>query len=311
MIDTNTSLGDLAATGTDARSVLLRYQLDFCCGGGRSLATACEAAGLDLDQVVAELEVAANRGSDSVDWRERSVEELVEHILERYHRPLPDHIDSVLAAAEKVLADRGAPMHYREITRAALDGGLDGVAHQVVENLLELSGAGLVEVERIEEFDFAVDGFGQQGVAIGQASHFDGHFLSPALGALGEGHAPAAKDVGIGITAAGVARAFLAVEFAAGVSDLGAAACFGGALPAVGVVADIRLLEQLGANLTTQKRLVDRKRIDLLAGLIVYRYLDHLWFTYGPQYRGCVLVAARFGRCRSRAEPMRLGLDQP
>ena len=53
MIDTNTSLGDLAATGTDARSVLLRYQLDFCCGGGRSLATACEAAGLDLDQVVA------------------------------------------------------------------------------------------------------------------------------------------------------------------------------------------------------------------------------------------------------------------
>ena len=94
MIDTNTSLGDLAATGTDARSVLLRYQLDFCCGGGRSLATACEAAGLDLDQVVAELEVAANRGSDSADWRERSVEELVEHILERYHRPLPDHIDS-------------------------------------------------------------------------------------------------------------------------------------------------------------------------------------------------------------------------
>ncbi|MCA9633641.1 MAG: iron-sulfur cluster repair di-iron protein [Deltaproteobacteria bacterium] len=108
MIDTNTSLGDLAATGTDARGVLLRYQLDFCCGGGRSLATACEAAGLDLDQVVAELEVAANRGSDSADWRERSVEELVEHILERYHRPLPDHIDSVLAAAEKVERVHGA-----------------------------------------------------------------------------------------------------------------------------------------------------------------------------------------------------------
>lgn len=47
MIDANTSLGDLAATGTDARSVLLRYRLDFCCGGGRSLATACEAAELD------------------------------------------------------------------------------------------------------------------------------------------------------------------------------------------------------------------------------------------------------------------------
>lgn len=123
MIDTHTSLGDLAATGTDVRSVLLRYQLDFCCGGDRSLATACEAAGLDLEQVVDALKEAAKRGSDSVDWREGSVEDLVEHILERYHRPLLEHIDSVLVAAEKVervhaakkSCPRGLAAHLRSI----------------------------------------------------------------------------------------------------------------------------------------------------------------------------------------------------
>lgn len=102
MIDTNTSLGDLAATGADARSVLLRHQLDYCCRGGRSLAAACEAEGLDLPQVVSELEAAAKRGSASADWRERPSEEIVEHILERFHRPLLGHVASVLAAAEKV-----------------------------------------------------------------------------------------------------------------------------------------------------------------------------------------------------------------
>lgn len=102
MINTETSLGDLAATGPDARAVLLRHRLDFCCGGGQSLAEACEAGGLDLQQVVADLEAAAQRGSEFVDWRTRSVEELVNHILERFHQPLSDHINSVVAASEKV-----------------------------------------------------------------------------------------------------------------------------------------------------------------------------------------------------------------
>ncbi|MCA9634353.1 MAG: DUF542 domain-containing protein, partial [Myxococcales bacterium] len=102
MINTETSLGDLAATGPDARGVLLRHQLDFCCGGGQSLAEACKAGGLDLQQVVTDLEAAAARGAESVDWRTRSVEQLVNHILERFHRPLPDHVNSVVAAAEKV-----------------------------------------------------------------------------------------------------------------------------------------------------------------------------------------------------------------
>ena len=102
MINTETSLGDLAATGPGARGVMLRHQLDFCCGGGQTLAEACKAGGIDLQQVVTDLEAAAARGAESVDWRARSVEELVNHILVRFHQPLPDHINSVVAAAEKV-----------------------------------------------------------------------------------------------------------------------------------------------------------------------------------------------------------------
>lgn len=108
MTDINTTLGDLAATGASARSVLLRYQLDFCCRGGRTLAEACQASGLDTEEVASALEEAKRPGDESVDWRERPIDEVVEHILERYHRPLLDHIDSVCAAADRVERVHGA-----------------------------------------------------------------------------------------------------------------------------------------------------------------------------------------------------------
>ncbi len=101
MIHPNATLADLAAQSAQTRSVLLRHQLDFCCGGRKTLATACATAGLELERVVAELE-AANESAPSEDWASRSAADIVEHILHRYHRPLPQHLASVIAAAEKV-----------------------------------------------------------------------------------------------------------------------------------------------------------------------------------------------------------------
>ena len=42
-----TPLGELAAANPSATRVFLRHRLDFCCGGRRTLAEACESAGLN------------------------------------------------------------------------------------------------------------------------------------------------------------------------------------------------------------------------------------------------------------------------
>ena len=102
MIDTNASLGDIAASGADARVLLLRHQLDFCCGGQRSLADACASSGLQASEVVREIEAARDGSGPAIDWRDRPSVELVDHILERYHAPLPAHLEAVISAAEKV-----------------------------------------------------------------------------------------------------------------------------------------------------------------------------------------------------------------
>ncbi len=102
MVHAQQTLADLAAAGPEVRSILLRHRLDFCCGGRRSLATACEEAGLPTDTVVTEIEAALTTRTDALDPQELSAPELVEHVLERYHRPLPQQLEAVIAAAEKV-----------------------------------------------------------------------------------------------------------------------------------------------------------------------------------------------------------------
>ncbi|MCG3172196.1 MAG: Iron-sulfur cluster repair protein YtfE [Myxococcota bacterium] len=102
MINPLSTLGDIAATGPETRGVLLRYQLDFCCGGRRSLADSCERAGVRLEQVIADLESASQRRPSPEDWQNRPLEEVIQHIMKRYHNPLPQQLEGLIAAAGKV-----------------------------------------------------------------------------------------------------------------------------------------------------------------------------------------------------------------
>jgi regulator of cell morphogenesis and NO signaling len=103
-----TTLGNIAATGPEARAVLLRHQLDFCCGGKQSLSAACVAAGLEPAAIIAELAQAAEGNAEFEDWSQRPLAEVIEHILSRFHRPLHGQLDAVVTAAEKIERVHGA-----------------------------------------------------------------------------------------------------------------------------------------------------------------------------------------------------------
>lgn len=102
MTDTQMTLGEIAAKGPNARGVLLRHQLDFCCKGKRTLADACAAAGLDSSILVGELTEALSVVSDHKDWEQAPLPEIVDYIIEYYHRPHVGQLDGVIAAAERV-----------------------------------------------------------------------------------------------------------------------------------------------------------------------------------------------------------------
>ena len=95
------SLGDLAEQPAATR-VFLRRQLDFCCGGKRTLAEACAGAGLDVTAVEQELAAEVARGDDTARWSARPQAELADHIESHYHAALRRDVPALVEAARKV-----------------------------------------------------------------------------------------------------------------------------------------------------------------------------------------------------------------
>jgi regulator of cell morphogenesis and NO signaling len=99
---TTTSLADIARTTPSSTRVFLRHHLDFCCGGRRTLAEACQRAGLDATTIVAELEEEARRDSTELHWETRSQSELADYIEARFHAALRRDMPPLIEAARKV-----------------------------------------------------------------------------------------------------------------------------------------------------------------------------------------------------------------
>ena len=101
------SLGDIAASLPGATAIFRRHKLDFCCGGAASLDQAARQKGLDPAAIEAELAQLSPQGSARSD----STEDLIRHIVERYHdvhrRELPE-LKALATRVEKVHAGHPA-----------------------------------------------------------------------------------------------------------------------------------------------------------------------------------------------------------
>jgi len=105
-VDATTQLRNIVTAQPTSSRVLQRHGLDFCCGGARTLDDACARLGLSADQVLQEIAATQDRGT-SARWDEVPVDELIAHILEVYHQPLPEELEQLQAMADKVLRVHG------------------------------------------------------------------------------------------------------------------------------------------------------------------------------------------------------------
>ncbi|HZJ26294.1 MAG TPA: iron-sulfur cluster repair di-iron protein [Acidimicrobiia bacterium] len=108
-IDPDATLGELVTERPALARAFDELGLDYCCGGGRSLAEACEAAGLRV-QVLAELDTSL-RGPEEPDaaaWVSMDPAELTEHLEATHHAYLRRELPRLTALADKVSAAHGA-----------------------------------------------------------------------------------------------------------------------------------------------------------------------------------------------------------
>jgi regulator of cell morphogenesis and NO signaling len=108
-------MGDLVREDYARAAVFRRHRLDFCCGGGSSLAEACEKRGADVGQVLAELAAddARRRGASGegapVPLSPRA---LVDHIEQVHHAWVRETLPVLLHFTGRVAAVHGETWPY-------------------------------------------------------------------------------------------------------------------------------------------------------------------------------------------------------
>ena len=78
------------------------YDLDFCCGGKKSLGEAAAQRSLDPAQIEARLVALSSNPPRETDWGLASAAELIDHILARYHDVHRQQLPELIRLALKV-----------------------------------------------------------------------------------------------------------------------------------------------------------------------------------------------------------------
>lgn len=87
-ITPETTVGEIAVTLSAAPGIFTGLGIDYCCGGRRTLAEACQRAGQSLDKVIQALTAAPQSEAPkpvTTDWRQEPLARLIGHILDHHH----------------------------------------------------------------------------------------------------------------------------------------------------------------------------------------------------------------------------------
>jgi regulator of cell morphogenesis and NO signaling len=85
--DTHQTVRDLALSAPGATRVLEEAGIDYCCGGGRTLESACKIAGIDPAGILAAIERLGHEGAMACerDFGAMPLEALADHIVRTHH----------------------------------------------------------------------------------------------------------------------------------------------------------------------------------------------------------------------------------
>ncbi|MCC7382257.1 MAG: iron-sulfur cluster repair di-iron protein [Deltaproteobacteria bacterium] len=119
-IDTAKSIGELAAELPGAFRIFEKVGIDYCCGGQQTLAEACAAAGVPLEDVLRSLE-AEPASTPAADWRTRPLEDLVAHLVEIHHSFTRESLSRIELLLGRVCAVHGGRHPELHRVRAAFE----------------------------------------------------------------------------------------------------------------------------------------------------------------------------------------------
>ena len=86
VVDTNKTIGEIVADDFRTASVFSANKIDFCCKGNRTLDEVCNQKGLDVYDVLAQLEKATASNNNTIDFNTWELDLLIDYIEKKHHR---------------------------------------------------------------------------------------------------------------------------------------------------------------------------------------------------------------------------------
>jgi regulator of cell morphogenesis and NO signaling len=139
MIGLAQTVREIALEQPHSIRVFEHFGIDYCCGGRKPLGEACAARNLPVDEVLSELNSAANTTSPAImDWSQATLSQLIEHIVTTHHAYVKRELPRLAVLAQKVVnrhGDTQAHLPAMQKTLAQLD---DELIHHLAkeENIL-------------------------------------------------------------------------------------------------------------------------------------------------------------------------------
>lgn len=109
MINSETTVREVALQLPESTRLFESLKIDYCCGGHQPLGRACASAGVDVDDVMEMLAgVGQSNEEESVtDFQNASLPELITHILDTHHVFTKAEMERLQSLADKVLSAHG------------------------------------------------------------------------------------------------------------------------------------------------------------------------------------------------------------
>jgi len=138
-IEETLTIGEVVANNYRMAEVFKKFDIDFCCGGGKALVQTCEENGVDVAVMAEALREVEQRGKHvDYDFENWELGQLIDHIQEAHHTYVKESIPVISEYAEKVKSVHGQNKPYvNDIADHFLALAEDLMAHlQKEENIL-------------------------------------------------------------------------------------------------------------------------------------------------------------------------------
>lgn len=104
----NRTIAEIVSDDISNASVFKKYQLDFCCGGGKTVENACKNENVNVDDVVRDLMNNKSKNeAPNLNFKDWSAEFLADYIVYVHHTYVKQNLGIITEFAEKVASVHG------------------------------------------------------------------------------------------------------------------------------------------------------------------------------------------------------------